>query len=244
MIFNPHRLIHRPLLCVGFNCCEIQINVPLNRDNWKTINNYLLEIKNGRVVWNRCEFIIIFINFVLKMKTKTMWPFSSAESMRCKTGHKNMSKFGIDIRKSQHWQCCVVLIIVILLPISRSDANHKSSKRSTTALHIYKGSRYTIDDLLNSKFSYKISDDIDMDPCKASTYPTSFSKKQAKKKPIEFLIKLFIRVFSFVIHLHTHTHSHWVRVSEWEGGREVGREHSRRLSSVIMCVGQEFRSHP
>lgn len=30
-----------------------------------------------------------------------------------------------------------------------------------------RSSKFTIDELLNGHFSYKISDDIDMDPCKA-----------------------------------------------------------------------------
>lgn len=30
--------------------------------------------------------------------------------------------------------------------------------------------KYTIDDLMNGQFEYKVSDDIDMDPCKSSTY--------------------------------------------------------------------------
>lgn len=30
--------------------------------------------------------------------------------------------------------------------------------------------KYSIDDLMNGKFEYKVSDDIDMDPCKSSMY--------------------------------------------------------------------------
>lgn len=30
--------------------------------------------------------------------------------------------------------------------------------------------KYSIDDLMNGQFEYKVSDDIDMDPCKSSRY--------------------------------------------------------------------------
>lgn len=112
-----------------------------------------------------------------------MWRSSCAVLTKHKTGLTNMRQFGINIQKIQHWLCCIVVIVVILLPYSRSDALLKTSKRSptttttttkatTTSSHSYKGSKYTIDDLINRKFSYKISNDIDMDPCKASTYST------------------------------------------------------------------------
>lgn len=124
-----------------------------------------------------------------------MWRSSCAVLTKHKTGLTNMRQFGINIQKIQHWLCCIVVIVVILLPYSRSDALLKTSKRSppptttttttttkttkttTTSSHSYKGSKYTIDDLINRKFSYKISNDIDMDPCKASTYSTLFRLK-------------------------------------------------------------------
>lgn len=118
-----------------------------------------------------------------------MWRSSCAILTKHKTGLANMRRFGINIQKIQHWLCCIVVIAVILLPYSRSDALLKTSKQSPTTTttttekttrtssHSYKGSKYTIDDLINRKFSYKISNDIDMDPCKASTYSTLFLQK-------------------------------------------------------------------
>lgn len=38
----------------------------------------------------------------------------------------------------------------------------------------HRQSKFTIDDLLNGQYSFKISDDIDMDPCKAGKYYSSF----------------------------------------------------------------------
>lgn len=38
----------------------------------------------------------------------------------------------------------------------------------------YKGSKYTIGELLNGRFTFKVSDDIDMDPCKSSMYTERF----------------------------------------------------------------------
>lgn len=113
-----------------------------------------------------------------------MWRFSCADKLtnHNKTGlTANMRQFGFDIRKSQHWLCCIVVIMVILLPNSRSDAHLRTSKRPATgsSSHSYKSSKYTIEDLINRKFSYKVSNDIDMDPCKASTYLTQFCKKKS-----------------------------------------------------------------
>lgn len=41
----------------------------------------------------------------------------------------------------------------------------------------FKHHKYSIDELLNSDFEYKVSDDIDMDPCKSGKFKMFSNKK-------------------------------------------------------------------
>lgn len=71
---------------------------------------------------------------------------------------------------SNHWLWCSVFIMICLLPTIQCDDAHVTNvTRFTTPSHFYKSSKYTIDELINGKFMYRVSNDIDMDPCKAST---------------------------------------------------------------------------
>ena len=69
-------------------------------------------------------------------------------------------------RKAKHLPLCSLLLFLIHLnPIEGMVANGTLLKMQPKS--DYRHSRYTIDDLLYAKFSYKVSDDIDMDPCKS-----------------------------------------------------------------------------
>lgn len=115
-----------------------------------------------------------------RSKPKKMWLFDlcAADSLKRKIGH-HTNTMRHNRRRTErghsacHWQWCLMLIMIgYCLSNSQIDAQimMNSSIRYTVPTHNYKGSKYTIDELLNGKFTYKVSDDIDMDPCKASKY--------------------------------------------------------------------------
>lgn len=68
-----------------------------------------------------------------------------------------------------------LVIVGILYMINNIDAHDKHYNGTTyhryyMPIGYYKGSKYSINELMNGKFTNKISNDIDMDPCKASEY--------------------------------------------------------------------------
>lgn len=75
-----------------------------------------------------------------------------------------------------HHLWCLVIIGILYMPnnINAFVAYNNETNRFYMPIHYSKGGKYTIDDLLNGQFSYKISDDIDMDPCKASEFYNLF----------------------------------------------------------------------
>lgn len=110
-----------------------------------------------------------------------MWLFDwcATDSLKRKIGHHTPAMMRHNRRQCEcrHSSChrlwCLTLIMIhYFLSHSQIDAQimRNSSIRYTMPTHNYKGSKYTIDELLNGKFTYKVSDDIDMDPCKASEY--------------------------------------------------------------------------
>lgn len=60
-------------------------------------------------------------------------------------------------------QMCMVYIFISIIV----HKCHSYAINGTVFVTDYHTGRYGIDDLLYGQFSYKISDDIDMDPCKA-----------------------------------------------------------------------------
>lgn len=101
--------------------------------------------------------------------TQVMWLFYCGHLMK-QTRFTNMQSFRRDCEKSQRLLYDLMLILMVLLPNYQIEAHVTNSTRLMVPAHFYHGSKYTVDDLINGKFSYKVSDDIDMDPCKASTY--------------------------------------------------------------------------
>lgn len=104
-----------------------------------------------------------------------MWLFSWSQSsfqLLC----NNMDNFrrNNQITKSQiHQHQWYLVIVGILYMIGNIDAyvthhNGTTYHRYYMPIGYYKGSKYSINELLNGKFTSKISNDIDMDPCKAS----------------------------------------------------------------------------
>lgn len=59
------------------------------------------------------------------------------------------------------WLICFLLSIVNGYSVNETFLIEKQKSSHHNA-------RYSIDDLLNGKFVFKVSDDIDMDPCKSS----------------------------------------------------------------------------
>lgn len=64
----------------------------------------------------------------------------------------------------------LTIILILILPNSQINAHVTNTTQLNAPAHFYKGSKYTIDELINGKFTYKVSNDIDLDPCKASAY--------------------------------------------------------------------------
>lgn len=98
--------------------------------------------------------------------TENMWQLEPIQSTKRKNQYKmaNLIKF---CQSSSNVYYYVALFIMLFLP-NNIDANISNATLLITPLQYYKGSKYTVDDLLNTKFTSKVSDDIDMDPCKAS----------------------------------------------------------------------------
>lgn len=118
---------------------------------------------------------------------KKVWLFDSCDmdSLERKIGHRRhqhhhqINTMRHNRRRLEcpnpfsHWLWCLVLIMIYFLSSSQIDAQimlNSTMRLTIPRTHNYKGSRYTIDELINGKFTFKVSDDIDMDPCKASTY--------------------------------------------------------------------------
>lgn len=100
-----------------------------------------------------------------------MWLFSCAQSSLKQLDY-NMANIEkkFCLINSFHYSSYLVIIGILFMPqnINAFVTNNQTTNRLYMPIHYYKGSKYTIDDLLNGKFSFKVSDDIDMDPCKAS----------------------------------------------------------------------------
>lgn len=103
-----------------------------------------------------------------------MWSQSSLQLL-C----NNMENFrrNNQITKSQiHHHQWYLVIVGILYMLNNIDAHIIHHNNGTTyhryymPIGYYKGSKYSINELMNGKFINKISNDIDMDPCKASEY--------------------------------------------------------------------------
>lgn len=105
-----------------------------------------------------------------------MWPCEDADLLRCtiinqsrKTNHIMPCKTVQSLR----FQCIATMILIFFVQISHAHASNISTSKVSRDMHHYHGSRYTINELLNTRFTSKISDDIDMDPCKASMYASN-----------------------------------------------------------------------
>lgn len=137
---------------------------------------------------------------------KMMWSFDlyATDLLKRKIGHhyhhttnmmrhnRRRSKYQNPSSSSRHWLWHYMPIMIYFLSISQIDAqtlmNSTIRQYTIPPAHSYRGSRYTIDELINGKFTFKVSDDIDMDPCKASTYICShffycFDHTCTKQKP-------------------------------------------------------------
>lgn len=125
-----------------------------------------------------------------------MWPLdlNATDSLKRKISHHHSTNM---MRHNRRRSKCrnpsstchslghFMLIMIYFLSISQINAQilmNTTIRYTIPPTHSYKGSKYTIDELINGKFTYKVSDDIDMDPCKASKY-----------------ICLFIYLFSFLV---------------------------------------------
>lgn len=73
-----------------------------------------------------------------------------------------MSSFG-DFRLKDLLLLCIVIVA----------QTHGYLLNQTIFATQHRQSKFTIDDLLNGQFSYKISEDIDMDPCKAGKHKST-----------------------------------------------------------------------
>jgi hypothetical protein len=59
-----------------------------------------------------------------------------------------------------------LLWLAVLAIIVSAEAASTSSGNNVTERHPQRAVRFTIDELVNSRFPSRISDDIDLDPCK------------------------------------------------------------------------------
>lgn len=72
-----------------------------------------------------------------------------------------------------HLKCSIsrsICILSIVLHIASSSIDAYSINGSLMIGPQRHHGKYTIDDLINRRFEYKVSDDIDMDPCKSSMF--------------------------------------------------------------------------
>lgn len=112
-----------------------------------------------------------------------MWPFDSyaTDSLQREIGRHTTNTMRHNRRRSEcqnpsscHWLWPFMLITIYFLsmnqPIDAQMLTNVTIRHTISPRHSYKGGKYTIDELINGKFTFKVSDDIDMDPCKASTY--------------------------------------------------------------------------
>lgn len=112
-----------------------------------------------------------------------MWLFDlyATDPLKRKIGRHTANMMRHNGRRSEcqnpsscHWLWHFMLITIYFLsmnqPIDAQMVTNLTIRHTIPPTHSYKGSKYTIDELINGKFTFKISDDIDMDPCKASTY--------------------------------------------------------------------------
>lgn len=143
MVFNPS-LTHFIVL------------VPINV-KFKSISIRTWQLKTINTKW-----IVIII------KSEIMWLFNCAQLLRPKTGFIKMEHHRRNVQKSHQLFWCASLIVMIHLTNSQIDAHTANGTRLTVPSQHYRGSKYTIDDLIYGKWPYKVSNDIDMDPCKAS----------------------------------------------------------------------------
>lgn len=67
--------------------------------------------------------------------------------------------------------CVIILVLEVVWSASVIDYNHIHDSNKNAYRNVsQKRSKYTIDDLLSMRFESKISDDIDVDPCKSGKY--------------------------------------------------------------------------
>lgn len=127
-----------------------------------------------------------------------MWRFNCAQLSGQKTtkGFTNMAHIRRGFHESvQHWWCCAAATVIIIALLHNNQIVSAQYITNTTLLTAptqhYRGNKYTIDDLIYGKFSSKVSNDIDMDPCKASTYILNTNEIPAKKNKTN-LVEFFI----------------------------------------------------
>lgn len=86
-----------------------------------------------------------------------------------------MKSFGVNYFKHNCKVCLLFVLTIIDLCCSVNGGSElynnaslmiESSSISTVNYH----NKFSIDELLSSKFEFKISEDIDMDPCKSGMY--------------------------------------------------------------------------
>lgn len=100
-----------------------------------------------------------------------MWRCRDVDSLRC-TSINQRSKMNRSrphhLLQSRQSHCLATMLLIFVLHIINAHGSNVSVVPSE--LRYYHGSRYSINELLNTRFRFKVSDDIDMDPCKASMW--------------------------------------------------------------------------
>lgn len=81
-----------------------------------------------------------------------------------------MKSFGVNYFKHNCKVCLLFVLTIIDLCCSVNGVselyNNSTLKEHATTYH----NKFSIDELLSSKYDYKISEDIDMDPCKSGNF--------------------------------------------------------------------------
>lgn len=86
------------------------------------------------------------------------------EEEELKKNNKTSHRVTVAMAASNHFRLEHLFFLFTLIIIHEC---HGYAINETVYLTDYRTGRYGIDDLLSGQFTYKMSDDIDMDPCKA-----------------------------------------------------------------------------
>lgn len=96
-----------------------------------------------------------------------MWQCADADSLRCSFDRRRtMTRHRMPHIIWQSMPCRAAAILILLMHVAAAHGSNVSAV--SPEMRYYHGSKYTITQLLSTRFTTRISDDIDMDPCKAS----------------------------------------------------------------------------